>query len=939
MSSNFTRRHIGTNKEQQNEMLVELGVDSIEGLIEEIIPADIYDSHPLDLSVAIDEEQALLELRAIATKNRQYRSFIGLGYYPTYTPKVILRNVLENPAWYTAYTPYQAEISQGRLEVLFHFQTMICELTGLDTANASLLDEATAAAEAMTLCRRASRSKSNIFLVDSAVMPQTIEVLRTRVRYTGIELRICDLEQEEDLQSFGVLLQYPTSGGKVSTYDTLIERLHSAGSLVVLATDLLSLMLLRSPAEMGADIAVGNSQRFGVPLGCGGPHAAFIATRGKFIRNMPGRIVGLSVDSHGKPAYRLALQTREQHIRREKATSNICTAQTLLAVMATFYAIYHGPQGLLDIAERVHRLTTILATGLVKLGFKLVNKYFFDTLSIKTGEHTSRILQRADEGGINLRHIDTENIGLSLDEITNEKEIEILWAIFAPDKELNFASIQNDDYATLPQEFIRKDGILQHEVFCRYHSETAMLRYIHALADMDLSLSRTMIPLGSCTMKLNATAAMIPVSWPEFADIHPFAPQQQIQGYKQLVAELAQQLCAITGYSAVSLQPNSGSQGEFAGLRIVRAYHESIGQGHRNICLIPISAHGTNPATAKMCGLNVVEIACDRQGNVSIDDIKKKAKEHADNLAVAMLTYPSTHGVFEDEIRELCNIVHNYGGQVYIDGANFNAMAGLCSPGRFGGDVSHLNLHKTFCIPHGGGGPGVGPVVVAEHLQEFLPASVLDILSGSQMAKAIGPITAAPWGSAGILPISWMYIKMTGASGQKEITQAAILNANYIALRLQDHFPILYRGINGYVAHECIIDLRGFKKTVGISAEDVAKRLIDFGFHAPTMSFPVIDTLMIEPTESESKLEIDRFCEAMIVIRKEIAALEKATIDSEDNPLKNAPHTISDVLDAEWLHPYSRQQACCVDYQENKYWAPVNRVDNVHGDRNLICKS
>jgi len=935
----FVKRHMGTNARQQTMMLHELGVDSLDELMASVIPADIYAPGDLDLPVAMSETEALAELRLIAGRNRLYRSFIGQGYYNAILPGVIQRNVLENPAWYTAYTPYQAEISQGRLEALFHFQTLVCELTGLEVANASLLDEATAAAEAMTLCRRAGRNKGNVFFVDLDVFPQTLAVLRTRARHMGIELHVGNAQTQIPSDCFGVLLQYPGASGEVRCYDTVIGRLRTAGILTVVATDLLGLLLLRSPGEMGADIAVGSAQRFGVPLGCGGPHAAFMAARERFVRNLPGRIIGRSVDRRGHDAYRMALQTREQHIRREKATSNICTSQTLLAVIAVFYAIYHGPEGLRAIAGRVHRLTSVLAQGLAQLGFERTNTHFFDTLTVVTGRHTQSIVANADKFKINLRRIDSRHLGVSLDETAGAADVEALWRIFSAAADMRFAQVTPRVDAVLSADFRRQGEVLGQEVFSRYHSETEMLRYICSLADKDIALNRAMIPLGSCTMKLNATAEMMPISWPEFAALHPYAPLTQLDGYRQMIADIERYLCVMTGYSSISLQPNAGSQGEFAGLSAIRAYHEKRGEGHRDICLIPVSAHGTNPASAQMCGMKVITVTCDRDGNVDIEDLEVKAGRYSRNLAVAMLTYPSTHGVFEERIRQLCDIVHSHGGLVYIDGANLNAMVGLCCPGEFGGDVSHLNLHKTFCIPHGGGGPGVGPVAVGQHLGEFLPASGADAFTAYQDRCRVGPVSAALWGSAGILPITWMYIRMMGAEGLKKATQTAILHANYVAHRLGSHYSIVYKGKNGRVAHECIIDMREFRKTAGVSAEDVAKRLVDHGFHAPTMSFPIADTLMIEPTESESKWEIDRFCDAMIAIREEIAAIEDGSLDREDNPLVNAPHTIADIMNEDWKHGYSRQQACCMDGKRNKYWAPVNRVDNVYGDRNLVCRA
>lgn len=937
---NFIGRHIGPNPDDQQQMLKQLGIESMDALIDQVVPRAIYTDEPMDLDAGCSEQEALAQLKEIAGKNRIYRSLIGQGYYNCYTPNVILRNILENPGWYTAYTPYQPEISQGRLEALLNFQTMISDLTGMDMANSSLLDEATAAAEAMTLCQRTSRSKSKTFFVSSDCFPQTIDVVRTRAEPIGIEVVVGDHRSDlENLDCFGVLLQYPAASGEIYDYRAAIDLAHDKKALVVMAADLLSLMLLKSPGELGADVAVGSSQRFGVPLGFGGPHAGYMATKEQFKRALPGRIVGLSIDSQGQPAYRLALQTREQHIRREKATSNICTAQVLLAVMASMYAVYHGPKGLTRIAQGVNRLTGTLATGLNKLGWKVATQTFFDTLVVETGDQTAAVHEAARAQQINLREIDGNSLGISLDETVKALDVEQLWTVFALGREVDFsfAEISGQSSGLLPEELLRSDAVLDHECFNRYHSETEMMRYLRQLADKDIALDRSMIPLGSCTMKLNAAAEMIPITWPEFTQIHPFVPLEQAAGYLQLTQELEQMLCATTGYDAVSLQPNAGSQGEYAGLLAIKAYHESRGEGDRNICLIPSSAHGTNPASAQMCDMKVVVVKCDEQGNVDLQDLTDKAQKHRENLAAIMVTYPSTHGVFEDHIREVCGIVHDNGGQVYMDGANLNAMVGLCRPGGFGGDVSHLNLHKTFCIPHGGGGPGVGPIAVGKHLEPFLPGHETLAKNGGE--HKVGPISAAAWGSAGILPISWMYIKMMGDAGLRQATQAAILNANYVAERLQQHYPVLYTGINGRVAHECIIDLRPIKESSGITVDDVAKRLIDFGFHAPTMSFPVAGTLMIEPTESESLAELDRFCEAMICIREEIRAVEQGEADEQDNPLKNAPHTAQVLVADEWTHAYGREQAAypVAGLRINKYWSPVGRVDNVYGDRNLIC--
>jgi glycine dehydrogenase len=929
----FVARHVGPDAPETAAMLQALGLDSLAQLVDKVIPASIRRPDAMALGAGCTEPQALSRLRAIAADNRVYRSFIGMGYHDCHTPGVILRNVLENPAWYTAYTPYQPEISQGRLEALLNYQTMVSDLTGMEIANASLLDEATAAAEAMSFCQRLSKSPSKRFFVSHDCHPQTIEVLRTRAEPLGIELRVGDAARElADLEFFGVLLQYPASDGEVRDCAALVATAHAKQALVVVAADLLSLTLLKPPGEFGADVAVGTTQRFGVPMGFGGPHAAYFATRDAHKRVMPGRVVGVSIDKHGAPAYRLAMQTREQHIRREKATSNICTAQVLLAVMAGLYACYHGPVGLTTIARRVHRLTVTLADGLRELGARVRNQHFFDTLTIAVDD-AAGVHARARALGMNLREIDAHSLGIALDETTSRADVQALWSLFAGSAATpDFDAIEARAGLTLPEALQRQSQFLQHPVFQRHHSETKMLRYLRALADKDLALDRTMIPLGSCTMKLNATTEMLPISWPEFAGLHPFAPAEQTRGYQQLIAELEQMLCACTGYDAVSLQPNAGSQGEYAGLLAIRAYHASRGEVQRRVCLIPSSAHGTNPATAQMAGMEVVVVACDALGNVDVADLRAKAEQHGARLAALMITYPSTHGVFEAAIREIADIVHAQGGQVYIDGANMNAMVGLCGPGLFGGDVSHLNLHKTFCIPHGGGGPGVGPIGVKAHLAPFLPGHGVARLPGA------GAVTAAPWGSASILPITWTYITLMGAEGLRQASVMAILNANYIAQRLAPHFPVLYRGQNGMVAHECILDLRPLKERSGVTVDDVAKRLIDFGFHAPTMSFPVPGTLMIEPTESESKEELDRFCEAMIAIRMEIAKVESGEFDARDNPLANAPHT-AESLSAEWTHPYSRAQAVypLASLRAGKYWAPVGRVDNVHGDRHLVC--
>jgi glycine dehydrogenase len=931
----FLARHIGPDEAEQSRMLAALGYESIDDLVTKLVPAGIRSTSPLAVGEARSEAQVLADLKRIAGNNKVFKSYIGMGYYDTYTPTVILRNVLENPAWYTAYTPYQPEISQGRLEALLNFQTLVTDLTGMDIANASMLDEATAAAEAMTLCYRMSKSESKVFFVSKDCHPQTIDVVRTRATPLGIEVVVGDHRVDaNNLSYFGMLLQYPASTGEVFDYAGVVAQAHNAGALVAVAADLLSLTMLEPPGEFGADVVVGSAQRFGVPLGYGGPHAAFFATRDAFKRDMPGRLVGVSIDSKGDRAYRLAMQTREQHIRREKATSNICTAQALLAIMASMYAVYHGPQGLSLIAERVHRLTATLVEGMRKLDLTVPTQAFFDTVTVATGSRTQAIHQAARSRGINLREIDNETVGISFDETTTAADVESLWTVLAaPGKTVPvFAAVEATVGSKIPAGLVRTSPFLTHPVFQTHHSETEMLRYMRSLADKDLALDRAMIPLGSCTMKLNATTEMIPVTWKEFGGLHPFVPLDQAQGYQQLTTELEQMLCAATGYDTVSLQPNAGSQGEYAGLLAIRGYHASRGEAHRTICLIPSSAHGTNPATAQMAGMQVVVVACDANGNVDIADLKTKAEKHSANLGAIMITYPSTHGVFEEGVTEICTIVHEHGGQVYIDGANMNAMVGLCQPGKFGGDVSHLNLHKTFCIPHGGGGPGVGPIGVRAHLAPFIPGHRVVTREGA------GAVSAAPWGSASILPISWAYIALMGREGLKKATENAILSANYIAYRLGPHFPILYRGTHGLVAHECIIDLRPLKDKTGITVEDVAKRLIDYGFHAPTMSFPVAGTLMIEPTESEPKCELDRFCDAMIAIRDEIRAIEEGKADPKDNPLKHAPHTTID-LTREWNHGYTREQAVfpVASLKQNKYWPPVGRVDNAYGDRNLVC--
>ena len=932
----FERRHVGPDDADQAAMLKLLGFGTRAALIEAVVPRSIRRKKAMDLGAPRTEAEALTRLRATAEKNQVFRNFIGQGYYECWTPGVILRNVFQNPAWYTAYTPYQPEISQGRLEALINFQTMVTDLTGMAIANASMLDEATAAAEAMTLCMRSTKSASKVFAVADDVFPQTIDVVRTRAQPLGIEVRVAAPDKLADIDALAVLVQYPGAEGEVRDYAALAKAVHARGGHVVAAADLLALALIKAPGEWGADVAVGSAQRFGVPMGFGGPHAGYMAVRDELKRNMPGRLVGVTVDSNGQPAYRLALQTREQHIRREKATSNICTAQVLLAVMASMYAVYHGPEGLRRIALRTHRLAAILRAGLQRLGFEAGSGAIFDTVTVEAGLQQAAILDRARAARMNFRVVDGKRLGVSLDETTVGADLPAIWEAFAG-RAAGFGveEIERALAPALPRALGRESGFLTHPVFNRHHSETEMLRYLRKLADKDVALDRSMIPLGSCTMKLNATSEMIPVTWREFAHIHPFAPPEQTQGYREMIADLEARLAKATGYAAVSIQPNAGSQGEYAGLLIIKKWHESRGEGHRRVCLIPSSAHGTNPASAQMVGMQVVVVGCDDAGNVDLEDLARKAEQHAKDLAAVMVTYPSTHGVFEEGIVKLCEIVHRHGGQVYVDGANMNAMVGVCAPGEFGGDVSHLNLHKTFCIPHGGGGPGVGPVAVAAHLAPFLPRHrYLD-----PNPQAIGPVTAAPYGSASILPISWMYVEMMGAAGLTAATEVAILNANYIAKRLRDHYPVLYSGPGGLVAHECILDLRPIKESSGITVEDVAKRLIDYGFHAPTMSFPVAGTLMVEPTESESLFELDRFCDAMIAIREEVRAVEEGRMDREDNPLKHAPHTAAVVSADEWTRKYSRSLAAypVPSLRDGKYWVPVGRADNVYGDRNLVC--
>ncbi len=940
---NFASRHIGPRPEDIEQMLETLGYTSMEDFIEDVVPADIRLSSPLSLDIdgknapeqGLSEYEVLDALKHLASQNRVYRSYIGMGYHNCFVPPVIQRNILENPGWYTQYTPYQAEISQGRLEALLNFQTMVIDLTGLPIANASLLDEATAAAEAMTMCIGNSKQKEwHNFFVSETCHPQTIAVLQTRAEPLGIKLHIGDHRKIHfDKPILGAIVQYPATDGAIYDYHQFAEQVYAAGGLFVTATDLLALMLLKPPGEFGADIVIGSSQRFGVPLGYGGPHAAFLSTREELKRNIPGRIAGVSHDANGELAIRLALQTREQHIRREKATSNICTAQVLLAVMAGMYAVYHGPKGLKRIAERVHALTCTLRAELENLGYDTGNSPCFDTLSVDVGaEGTQELLTSARNRQINLRAIDSTHIGISLDETTTDADVEDLAQLFAGSR----TSDHESQTVEIPVELQRDTPCLTHPVFNSYHSETEMLRYIHRLQTKDLSLVNAMIPLGSCTMKLNGTAEMVPVTWQAFGGLHPFVPSDQAQGYHTLFEQLETWLAEITGYSSISLQPNAGSQGEYAGLLVVRKYHQNRNEGHRDVCLIPTSAHGTNPASAVMAGMKVVVVNCDTEGNIDLVDLKEKANTYRETLAAAMVTYPSTHGVFEEQIRQICDIVHEHSGQVYMDGANLNALVGLSRPADLGADVCHLNLHKTFCIPHGGGGPGMGPIGVKEHLTGFLPTHPIVTVGGKD---GIGPVSAAPWGSPGILPISWAYIAMMGAEGLKSATEVAILNANYIAKQLEPHYPVLYTGKNGLVAHECIIDLRNFKKTAGVDVTDVAKRLMDYGFHAPTVSWPVPGTMMIEPTESESRAELDRFCSALISIREEIAEIENGNADKDDNVLKNAPHTVENVTQTDWNHAYSREKAVFPKpwVRQAKFWPSVARINEVHGDRNLMC--
>ncbi|MGB6099834.1 MAG: aminomethyl-transferring glycine dehydrogenase [Comamonas sp.] len=944
-ASEFHARHIGISATDVAHMLTVVGAASRQALMASIVPRAIARTQAMQLPPACTEAEALAELRAIAGRNQVMKSFIGQGYYGTHTPGVILRNVLENPAWYTAYTPYQAEISQGRMEALINFQTMVMDLTGMDIANASMLDEATAAAEAMTLARRTVKAKGNVFIVSGDCHPQTIEVIETRAAPLGFTVKVIRSEQEwiaaiNGDDYFAALNQYPASSGWLADWQQSANAIHARGAAFILAADLLALTLLKSPGEMGADIVVGTTQRFGMPMGAGGPHAGYMACRDSFKRSLPGRLVGVSVDAHGASAYRLALQTREQHIRREKATSNICTAQVLPAVIASMYAVYHGPEGLARIAGRVARLTAILAAGLRQLGLPPLHATAFDTLTVDMGssEAAQAAARRALQAGANLRLFSgaqrSQCVGISLDETSTRADLALLWQALAPQAAQPSVQALENAASLIPAELVRTSAFLTHPVFNTHHSETAMLRYIRALSDKDLALDRSMIPLGSCTMKLNATSEMIPITWPEFAHIHPFAPAEQLAGYAELDRLLRDWLCQATGYAGVSLQPNAGSQGEYAGLLAIKAWHEAQGHPERTICLIPSSAHGTNPASAHMAGLQVVVTKCDDNGNVDMADLKAQCEKHSEKLACMMITYPSTHGVFETQVKELCQIVHQHGGRVYVDGANMNALVGVAAPGEFGGDVSHLNLHKTFCIPHGGGGPGVGPVCVVQDLVPFLPGHA----TAGQPGKN-GAVSAAPLGNAAVLPISWMYIRMMGAEGLTAATEAAILSANYISARLKDHYPTLYASANGLVAHECILDLRHLKDTSGVMAEDVAKRLIDYGFHAPTLSFPVANTLMVEPTESEDLAELDRFIDAMIAIRGEIRQVENGTWPQDDNPLRNAPHTAESLLTQEWKHPYPRDLAAypVASLRRLKYWAPVGRVDNVYGDRNLFC--
>ena len=935
----FIGRHIGPDQQQTAEMLQTLGLKSIKELIDKTVPDGIRLKSELNLDAAVTEAEALAYLREVASKNQVFKTYIGMGYHDTHVPLVVLRNVLENPGWYTAYTPYQPEIAQGRLEALLNYQQMIIDLTGMEMANASMLDEGTAAAEAMAMCKRQNKkSKSDVFFVDADSHPQTIAVIQTRAEHFGFEVVVAAADEVTQGDYFGALLSYPGSSGQIRDLTALIDAAHQQNTLVTVASDLMALMLLKSPGSMGADVVVGTNQRFGVPMGFGGPHAGFFAFRDDYKRSAPGRIIGVSIDARGKQALRMAMQTREQHIRREKANSNICTSQVLLAVMSVFYAIYHGPEGLKRIANRIHRLAAITADALNANNFK-TNSAFFDTLCVNVGNQQASIYQTALNAKINLRLIGSDSLGISINETTTESDIVELLAVFG----IKNVDIQTADQklaqnnSAISQDLLRSDAVLTHPVFNTYHSETEMLRYLKRLESRDIALNNAMIPLGSCTMKLNATAEMIPVTWPEFGKLHPFAPIDQAKGYQQLFNELQEMLKACTGYDAISLQPNAGSQGEYAGLVAIKKYFESKGETQRDICLIPASAHGTNPASAQMVSFKVVVTACDSKGNVDLDDLREKIATYGNQIACIMVTYPSTHGVFEEGITELCEMIHAVGGQVYIDGANMNALVGVAAPGKFGGDVSHLNLHKTFCIPHGGGGPGMGPIGVGKHLAPFLASHPVQNVPGTQINN--GTISAAPWGSASILPISWMYIKMMGAVGMRQATEFAMLNANYVAKKLESAYPILYKGTHGFVAHECLLDLRPLKEASGITEEDIAKRLMDFGFHAPTMSFPVAGTLMIEPTESESKIELDKFVNAMLTIRAEIEEVIQGKITTEASPLHNAPHTQDDVLDENWNRAYSREVAGRpANWLKNhKVWPTVNRIDNVYGDRNLVC--
>ena len=944
LHGDFIRRHIGPDRHHIAEMVKYLGLDSLEQLIDKAVPKSILSKDPLTLTETISERAVIHDLRKMSERNRVFISMIGMGYYGTIMPAVIKRNVLENPGWYTSYTPYQAEVSQGRLEALLNFQQMIMDLTGMEVANASLLDEATAAAEAMAMSKRISKHNSNIYFIDHDCFPQTIAVVKTRARYFGFEIIVGDPFTElQDHDVFGVLLQYPGTSGEVRDISQVINQAHEQSAMVTVAADILGLVLLKTPGEMGADIVVGNAQRFGVPMGYGGPHAAFFATREKYIRAIPGRLIGVSVDHHGDPALRMALQTREQHIRREKATSNICTSQVLLAVIASFFAIYHGAKGLKLIAKRVHRYTEILAEGLRQHGYEVINNAFFDTLTIHVPGRARRLAARARESNINLRVVDVNYLGISLDETTTQKELTAVWRVFVTDKhaELDIEGLNETVAECIPADQQRSSTIFTHPVFELYHSETEMMRYMRWLARRDIALDRSMIPLGSCTMKLSAATEMQALSWREFSHMHPFAPLDQAQGYQQLFEELENMLCDLTGMDAYSLQPTSGALGEYTGLLVIRKYQEVNGEGHRNICLIPASAHGTNPASSVMAGLEVVVVACDHEGNIDVNDLRAKAKTHADNLSAFMVTYPSTHGVFEEAFVEMCDIIHEHGGQVYLDGANMNALVGLSHPGKIGADVMHINLHKTFASPHGGGGPGSGPIGVRSHLAPYLPDHPLahGVNPVASDAGTIGTVSTAPWGSASLLTISWAYISMMGAYGLRRATLVAILNANYIAKRLAPYYPVLYTGKNGMVAHECILDLRSLKESCNVTNDDIAKRLIDYGFHAPTMSFPVPGTFMVEPTESENKRELDRFCDAMIAIRKEIEAIEKGEVDATNNLLHNAPHTHRLLLQEEWDHPYSKQQAFypMTTIRDDKYWPPVGRIDNAYGDKHLFC--